>query len=157
MTFWDFVIVTNHYFITMIPAKAYLRKKSLTQFEEVPEEEGKHLCNPDHDWIRVVYLASFCNPKEDDKVLIFLHTTNLRDVCRYLGTKTSHAPHYYDIELVEGDKILHLNPYGSSIDEVAPKGSTIFVRQTHIISPRACGHHKLKCSWEELIAQYNDS
>ncbi len=79
------------------------------------------------DWLRVVFLQSMRRRPRETTVLTFLHTTNLKDVCRYLGMKTSNPPHYHRVGWMEGDKLVYINPYDTSLSVVEPKGSTVFV------------------------------
>nr|QBK91728.1 MAG: hypothetical protein LCPAC304_00540 [Pithovirus LCPAC304] len=184
-----------------VPSKAYLRKKSLFQFEEVLEEEGKWLHYPDQlckelmfnkallhkhgdfdhglyklppeiilknllphcitDWIRVVGFYRRVlqiggrREERDDKVLIFLQTTDVRDVCQYLGMKTSHPPHAFAAGLVEGDKIIHLSVYEKPRSRVVSKGSTIVVRYKSDFRRKECPG-KCNCIrfWRENLAEY---
>ena len=139
------------------PVKTVVRKISVTQFEKVPLEEWERLrtsgplCSG--DWLRVVFLASICDDRLKDQIITFINTTNLRDVCRYLGMKMNHQPHYYMVELVKGDKIVHINPYDTSHSVVAPKGSTVFVWTTHYgqynCTSRRCNERCIKTSIEK--------
>ncbi len=149
------------------PVHIYVKKISMTRFEEVPLEAWKgrytigHLCqelmvcrslldkhgNGDHalcrlplelivqilsyitsDWLRVVFLQSMRGDTKETTVLTFLHTTNIKDVCQYLGMETNHPPHRYRVRLFNSDTTVDdVNPYDTSHSVVAQKGSTVFV------------------------------
>lgn len=119
------------------------------------------------DCIRVIFLTSIQYAtgevkNEEDTIFTFFQTTNLKDVCQYIGRQTSRAPHSLNVGIVVGDTVVHLSPYEEKVS--IPKRCKIFIWKTHAFPVKECkcpfkGSGKCEChvqeyDWSPWIEKY---
>jgi len=116
------------------------------------------------DYIRVIGLTSVewvRWGKRSDTIMTFFRA-NLKDICQYIGRRTSCAPHTLNVGLVEEDNVRYLSPYKEKVN--IPKRCKIFIWKTHAFPIKGCkcpftGTDRCKChiqeyDWTPWIEKY---
>jgi len=119
------------------------------------------------EYIRVVFMSSQYvkageKPSCEDKTMIFVYTSAIKEVCQYIARRTFVAPHSLNLAFVKGDTAIYFSPYKKDI--TLPKRSLIFIWNTHVFPIEGCecplkGTTRCQClidkyDWEPWITKY---